>query len=107
MSLALCSRWLNSKLKKVDMSLAETSTEVLQLGTHRFTSRLIVGTGKYADYQLMGESLERSGTECITVAIRRERLIDSAGKICSISLIRTVTRCCRIRLVASMRMMQS
>jgi thiazole synthase len=53
--------------------------EGLQLGTHRFTSRLIVGTGKYANYELMGESLERSGTECITVAIRRERLIDSAG----------------------------
>jgi thiazole synthase len=61
------------------MSLAETSAEILQLGTHRFTSRLIVGTGKYADYQVMGESLERSGTECITVAVRRERLIDAAG----------------------------
>src|SRR3954470_6449456 len=61
------------------MSLAETTTETLQLGTHRFTSRLIVGTGKYADYQVMGESLERSGTECITVAVRRERLIDAAG----------------------------
>src|SRR5262245_4541600 len=55
------------------------STDVLQLGTHRFTSRLIVGTGKYANYELMGESLERSGAECITVAVRRERLIDSAG----------------------------
>jgi thiazole synthase len=61
------------------MSIAEMSAEVLQLGTHRFSSRLIVGTGKYADYQVMGESLERSGTECITVAIRRERLIDAAG----------------------------
>ncbi len=61
------------------MSIAETSAEVLQLGTHRFNSRLIVGTGKYADYQVMGESLERSGTECITVAVRRERLIDAAG----------------------------
>ena len=60
-------------------SIAEITTDVLQLGTHRFTSRLIVGTGKYADYQLMGESLERSGTECITVAVRRERLIDAAG----------------------------
>jgi thiazole synthase len=60
------------------MSTVETA-EVLQLGTHRFSSRLIVGTGKYASYEQMGESLERSGTECITVAIRRERLIDSAG----------------------------
>jgi thiazole synthase len=62
------------------MSLAsDTTTESLQLGTHRFTSRLIVGTGKYADYEVMGEALVRSGTECITVAVRRERLIDAAG----------------------------
>jgi thiazole synthase len=61
------------------MSLATETTDTLQLGTHRFTSRLIVGTGKYADYEIMGEALARSGTECITVAVRRERLIDSAG----------------------------
>jgi thiazole synthase len=62
------------------MSLAsDTATDTLQLGTHRFTSRLIVGTGKYADYEVMGEALARSGTECITVAVRRERLIDAAG----------------------------
>lgn len=61
------------------MSTTESSTDILQLGTHRFTSRLIVGTGKYADYEIMGDSLERSGTECITVAVRRERLIDAAG----------------------------
>ncbi len=60
------------------MATVDTA-EILQIGTHRFNSRLIVGTGKYANYELMGESLERSGTECITVAIRRERLIDSAG----------------------------
>jgi thiazole synthase len=64
----------------MNMSLAsDTTTESLQLGTHRFTSRLIVGTGKYADYEVMGEALARSGTECITVAVRRERLIDAAG----------------------------
>jgi len=61
------------------MSIAEATTDTFQLGTHRFTSRLIVGTGKYADYEIMGEALARSGTECITVAVRRERLIDSAG----------------------------
>jgi thiazole synthase len=61
------------------MSIDTETSEFLQLGTHRFNSRLIVGTGKYANYELMGEALERSGTECITVAIRRERLIDSAG----------------------------
>ena len=61
------------------MSLAEATQDVLRLGTHRFTSRLIVGTGKYADYEIMGEALARSGTECITVAVRRERLVDAAG----------------------------
>ncbi len=60
-------------------SASETTTDVLQLGTHQFTSRLIVGTGKYANFEVMGESLARSGTECITVAVRRDRLIDSAG----------------------------
>src|SRR3954451_14665755 len=60
------------------MATVETADQ-LQLGTHRFSSRLIVGTGKYSNYEVMGEALERSGTECITVAVRRERHIDSAG----------------------------
>jgi len=38
-----------------------------------------VGTGKYADYSLMGECLALAGTDCITVAVRRERLFDTAG----------------------------
>jgi thiazole synthase len=53
--------------------------DTLTIGAHALRSRLIVGTGKYANYELMGESLARSGTDCITVAIRRERLIDAAG----------------------------
>jgi thiazole synthase len=52
----------------------------LRIGSHRFSSRLIVGTGKYAGYELMSEALAASGTECITVAVRRERLIDASGK---------------------------
>jgi thiazole synthase len=61
------------------MTTAIESADILQVGSHRFTSRLIVGTGKYVDYEIMGEALARSGTECITVAVRRERLIDAAG----------------------------
>lgn len=53
---------------------------MLTVGTHTLKSRLIVGTGKYATYQQMGEALERSGADCLTVAIRRERLIDKDGK---------------------------
>ncbi|MBI2823886.1 MAG: thiazole synthase [Planctomycetia bacterium] len=52
----------------------------LRLGTHRLASRLIVGTGKYSSYELMAEALELSGTDCITVAVRRERLVDASGR---------------------------
>jgi thiazole synthase len=51
----------------------------LRLGKHTLTNRLIVGTGKYASYASMREALELSGTQCITVAVRRDRLIDDAG----------------------------
>jgi thiazole synthase len=56
------------------------SADPLQIGSHSFSSRLIVGTGKYADYEQMKEALDLSGAECITVAVRRERLIDAEGR---------------------------
>src|ERR671925_326792 len=46
----------------------------LVLGGKEFTSRLIVGTGKYASNELMREALEASGAEIVTVAIRRVNL---------------------------------
>ncbi|HVX59636.1 MAG TPA: thiazole synthase [Pirellulales bacterium] len=60
--------------------IAPPVQDTLKLGSHALSSRLIVGTGKYANYALMAESLEASGTDCITVAVRRERLIDSQGR---------------------------
>lgn len=54
-------------------------SETFRIGRHQFSSRLIVGTGKYSSYPLMSESLEASGCQCITVAVRRERLIDAQG----------------------------
>ncbi len=62
------------------MATDTTPADPLRIGSHSFSSRLIVGTGKYADYELMKEALGVSGTECITVAVRRERLIDAEGK---------------------------
>jgi len=60
---------------------ADTSSrsDHLQIGSHTLASRLIVGTGKYASYDLMRQCLELSGTDCITVAVRRERLVDADG----------------------------
>ncbi|MDR1478305.1 MAG: thiazole synthase [Planctomycetaceae bacterium] len=53
---------------------------MLKIGTHTFSSRMFVGTGKYSTYELMQNALLISGAECITVAVRRERLFDSAGR---------------------------
>jgi len=52
----------------------------LVLGNHTLTSRLIVGTGKYSTLELMQQCLEASGSEVITVAVRRERLLDASGR---------------------------
>jgi thiazole synthase len=60
--------------------MISTDAPPLKLGTHAFSSRLIVGTGKYATYELMRECLEISGADVITVAVRRERLVDAQGR---------------------------
>ncbi len=52
----------------------------LILGRHRFRSRLVVGTGKYSSLELMRECHEASGAEVVTVAVRRERLVDKSGR---------------------------
>ena len=57
-----------------------THSDPLRLGKHTLASRLIVGTGKYDSYETMQQSLALSGTDCITVAVRRERLYDGQGK---------------------------
>lgn len=58
----------------------DVEADRLQVGTHVLHSRLILGTGKYASYELMADALDLSGTDCVTVAVRRERLVDSAGR---------------------------
>ena len=42
-----------------------------KLGGREFTSRLLVGTGKYATFDQMVEALDESGCEIVTVALRR------------------------------------
>src|SRR5947207_1030541 len=46
----------------------------LWLGGKEYTSRLIVGTGKYASFENMREAIEASGAEIVTVAVRRVSL---------------------------------
>ena len=42
----------------------------------RFSSRLIVGTGKYRDLEQTAAAIEASGAEIVTVAVRRVNLSD-------------------------------
>ena len=53
------------------MSPFLTEDEPLRVGPLSFRSRLFLGTGKYPDYSCMRAALEISGTECVTVAVRR------------------------------------
>ena len=66
-----------------DTSASELTTALkkpLQVGSHSLKSRLILGTGRYDTFEIMRDSLAASGTHCITVAVRRERLYNTTGQ---------------------------
>ncbi|MGH8163879.1 MAG: thiazole synthase, partial [Rhodanobacteraceae bacterium] len=52
----------------------------LRIGTYEFTSRLIVGTGKYPSMEVMQAAHDASGAQMVTVAIRLISLDDPTGK---------------------------
>jgi thiazole synthase len=69
-----------------DEASNETVTD-LPVGDNRLTvggktlaSRLIVGTGRYDTMRQMRASIDASGADCVTVAVRRERLYDRTGQ---------------------------
>jgi len=43
----------------------------LIIAEREFESRLLIGTGKFASSELMAAAIEESGTEIVTVALRR------------------------------------
>jgi len=49
----------------------------LQIAGRQFTSRLMVGTGKFPSNESMKEALEASGAQIVTVALRRADLTGS------------------------------
>jgi len=63
-----------------DTTSFNASFEPLAFGPITIRNRLIVGTGKYENYAIMQRALEVSGAEVVTVAVRRERLIDKEGR---------------------------
>jgi len=51
----------------------------LKIADKEFTSRLIVGTSRYPDPKTMLEALDASGTEMVTVSIRRLNMYSGNG----------------------------
>jgi thiazole synthase len=59
---------------------ATPAIPALKVGGFTLRSRLVVGTGKYKDYATMQAAVTASGADCVTVAVRRERLVDAEGR---------------------------
>ena len=53
------------------MSVQATYADPLVIGGRSFTSRLLLGTGKFSGHAVMRDALEASGAEIVTVALRR------------------------------------
>ena len=53
------------------MSREDNTMDKLVIAGKEFNSRLLLGTGKFASNRLMAQSIEQSGSEIVTVALRR------------------------------------
>jgi len=56
-----------------------TQTDPVVIAGRPFGSRIIVGTGKFGSFEVMRDALEASGTEMVTVALRRVDLEATGG----------------------------
>lgn len=54
--------------------------DIFHLAGRDFRSRLLVGTGKYRDFDETRRAIEASGAEIVTVAIRRTNIGQNAGE---------------------------
>lgn len=53
-------------------------TDTLKIGNREFTSRLFVGTGKFSSADIMLEAIKASGSQMITVAMKRVNMMNEA-----------------------------
>lgn len=53
--------------------------EILKIGDREFTSRLFVGTGKFPSPEIMLEAIKASGSQMITVAMKRVNMMNEAS----------------------------
>ena len=60
--------------------MAVNQNDVLTIGSRSFKSRLLVGTGKYKDFNETKQAIVESGAEIVTVAIRRTNIGQDANE---------------------------
>jgi thiazole synthase len=62
----------------LEPSIRAGHEDYLEIAGKRYGSRLIIGTGKYRDFQENAAALEASGAEIVTVAVRRVNVTDAS-----------------------------
>lgn len=60
----------------VQSDISEQGQDYLEIAGKRYRSRLIIGTGKYKDFEQNAAALVASGAEILTVAVRRVNVMD-------------------------------
>jgi thiazole synthase len=67
---------MNAPVKTLEPAAETAQADAWTVAGRTFNSRLIIGTGKYADYAVNAAAAEASGAEIVTVALRRVNLSD-------------------------------
>lgn len=67
---------LSSASSKIIHQYTDRTMQPLTIKQYQFTSRLFLGTGKFASNAIMADAIEASGSELVTVALKR---IDSSS----------------------------
>jgi thiazole synthase len=90
------------KLRQSAQHRAPQADAPLVVAGVEYRSRLLVGTGKYKDFDETRQAIEASGAEIVTVAIRRTNIGQNAGEPNLLIIFRpTGTPCCQIPRAAS------
>lgn len=70
-------RWKSLNLSEAaDAAEYMTGTDKLVIAGREFSSRLIIGTGKYKSYEENAKAADAAGVDMVTVAVRRVNLTD-------------------------------
>ncbi len=51
---------------------------MLKIGDYEFSSRLLLGTGKYPDFDIQKKAVDMSGTEILTFSVRRMNIFEAS-----------------------------